>query len=233
MDAIADYILENEIVFNFKPNAIWLTAAPVFTIQEYKISKAFDAPVCDQYGCSEIYFIASECQYKKGLHVFADSVKVEIVDANHEVCDDGIHGKIILTNLNEYAFPLIRYENGDEGRFLIDKCTCGLTLPLIDKVKGRISDNITFPSGLVLSGEYLTTIFDDYTAIVNQFQIIQKKDLSIIVKVKLYNDEDADLITNVVLDELGGKINNQVPMMLEFVSEIIQGKGKLKYILKE
>lgn len=233
IDTIADYILENNIEFNFKSNSIWLTAAPVSLIQEQKISKAFNTPVCDQYGCSEIYFIASECQHKKGLHVFSDSVKVEIVDTNYKTIDHGIHGKVILTNLDEYAFPLIRYENGDEGRFLKEKCSCGLTLPLMDKVKGRTSDNLTFPDGLVLSGEYLTTIFDNYTANVKQFQIIQKKDLSILVRVKLYTNKDATFITKVIENELGNRINNQVSLKLEFVSEIKQEKGKLKFIIKE
>ena len=233
MDAIADYVLENKIVFSCKPNAIWLTAAPVSAIQEHKISKAFNAPVCDQYGCSEIYFIASECQHKNGLHVFADSVKVEIVDRSNKLLNNGEHSKIILTNLDEYAFPLIRYENGDESRLLNEPCTCGLTLPLLDKVKGRISDNIKLPDGTTLSGEYLTTIFDDYTNKVKQFQIIQKKNLSIVVKVKLYIDKDAAFITKVIENELGQRINNQISLKLEFVSEIKQEKGKLKFIIKE
>ena len=202
-------------------------------IQEHKISKAFNAPVCDQYGCSEIYFIASECLHKNGLHIFADSVKVEIVDENNKLLKKGEHGKIIITNLDEYAFPLIRYENGDESRLLNKSCTCGVTLPLMDKVKGRISDNIKLRDGTILSGEYLTTIFDDFTEKVKQFQIIQNKNLSILVSVKLYNHKDATFITKVIENELGKRINNQVSLKVEYVSEIKQEKGKLKFIIKE
>ena len=122
---------------------------------------------------------------------------------------------------------------GDEGRLLNDKCSCGLTLPLMDKVKGRVSDNITLPNNVILSGEFLTTIFDDYTDYVNQFQIVQKKDLSIVIKVKLYNAIDSDLIIKVVDNELGKRINNQVPFNLEFVTEISSEKGKLRFVIKE
>lgn len=233
INVIANYILENNIVFDFKPNVIMLTASPVTVLQEQNISKAFNTLVSDQYGCSEIYFISAECSHKKGLHIFSDSVKVEIVDSDNKIVKNNIQGKIILTNLDEFAFPLIRYENGDEGRLLDDKCTCGLTLPLMDKVKGRISDNINLPNGIILSGEYLTTIFDDYTDYVNQFQIIQKKDLSVCVKVKLYNKQDENFIKNMVDNELGGKINDQLLYKLEFVSEIISDKGKLQFIIKE
>ena len=234
MDAIADYILEQNISFNFKPNAIWLTAAPVTKLQEQKISKAFNnAAICDQYGCSEIYFIASECSHKKGLHIFADSVKLEIVNKRDEIVNFNEHGKIILTNLDEFSFPLIRYENGDEGRLLKEKCTCGMSLPLLDKVKGRISDNIVLPDGTILSGEYLTTIFDDYTDSVKQFQIIQKKDLSITVKICLYDTTKSDYINNEVYKQLELRINNQVPFKIEFVSDIKSEKGKLRFIIKE
>jgi len=233
IDAIADYILENDIVFDFKPNAIWCTAAPISIVQEDKISRAFNAPVCDQYGCSELYFIAAECSHKKGLHIFADSVKVEIVDLKGQLVGNGLHGNITLTNLDEYAFPLIRYENGDQGRILDDKCSCGMSLPLMDKVKGRISDNIYLPNGMILSGEYLTTIFDNHTDYVKQFQVIQKKDLSITIKVKTYSDDDSLLIKKFIDDELGKRINNQVACNIDFVSEIYSEKGKLRFIIKE
>ena len=234
VDAIADYILEYNITFDFKPNAIWLTAAPVTKVQESKISKAFNnASICDQYGCSEIYFIASECTHKKGLHIFADSVKLEIVDNSNKIVDYNQQGKIILTNLDEYSFPLIRYENGDEGRLLKERCTCGMSLPLLGKVKGRISDNLILPDGTILSGEYLTTIFDDYTDIVRQFQIVQKKDLSITVKICLYDINKSHRINKEIYKQLETRIDKQVPFKIEIVTKIESNKGKLRYIIKE
>ncbi|MDC3070895.1 hypothetical protein OA405_00770 [Bacteroidota bacterium] len=233
LDALADYILENNIKFDFKPNSIWCTAAPISVVQENKISKAFNAPVCDQYGCSELYFVSAECSHKRGLHIFSDSVKVEIVDYRGQTVRNDLYGNIILTNLDEYAFPLIRYENGDRGRILDDKCSCGMTLPLMDKVKGRISDNINLPNSVVLSGEYLTTIFDNHTDYVKQFQIIQKKDLSLKIKVKLSNSNYTDLIKKFLERELGEKINNQVGYTIDFVDEIFSDKGKLRFIIKE
>jgi phenylacetate-CoA ligase len=233
VDTIADYILEHDIRFDFQPNAIWLTAAPITSIQEHKISKAFQSKVCDQYGCSEIFFIAAECPHKKGLHVFSDSVKLEIVDEKGKPVQDGTFGKIILTNLDEFSFPLIRYENGDEGRYLTKTCDCNLSLPLIDKVKGRISDNLTLPDGRILSGEYLTTIFDDFTDNVKQFQIIQLKNLDLLVRVNLYNQHDAGFIKKMILNEFLPKIKNQVAIKIEIVQSIKQDKGKIQFIVKE
>lgn len=233
LDALSDYIIENRIKLN-PPSVVWSTASPINKIQEDKISKAFNAPVCDQYGCSEIYFVAAECQDKKGLHIFSDSVKVEILDESNNPVPPGTYGKIVLTNLNDFCFPLIRYENGDSGRLLPTKCTCGLSLPLMDKVKGRISDNITLPDGTVLAGEYLTTIFDDYTDEVKQFQIVQHKSNDISVRVVFHKDSpNVSEIIDKVERELQYRIRGQVSLKMEVSDSIPELRGKLQFIVKE
>jgi phenylacetate-CoA ligase len=233
LDALADYINDNDIILK-PPNVVWSTAAPITSIQERKISKAFNAPVCDQYGCSEIYYVAAECSHKKGLHIFSDSVRVEILDDNNMPVKPGQYGKIVLTNLNEYCFPLIRYENGDKGRLLSETCTCGLTLPLMDKIKGRISDNIILPDGTVLSGEYLTTIFDNYTEEIRQFQIIQHKSSAIAVRIVFYREsEKKQYIMRSVESELQKRIKSQVSLNIEVVNSIAEQRGKLQFIIRD
>jgi phenylacetate-CoA ligase len=235
IDAIADYILDHKISFP-SPRVIWTTAAPITAVQVSKIERAFGAPVCDQYGCSELYFIAAECPSKNGLHIFADSVKVEILDDNDQPMPDGEYGRIVITNLNDHAFPLIRYANGDVGRLLTHECSCGMKLPLLDKVKGRISDNISLPNGTVLSGEYLTTLFDDYTDAVKQFQVVQEKTNKVIVKTVFHDhvsDQESVRILLNVKNELDQRIRQQVPLAVEKVKSITMVKGKLQFIIKE
>lgn len=113
------------------------------------------------------------------------------------------------------------------------QCSCHISYPLIDKVKGRQSDNLVLPDGDVLSGEYLTTIFDDYTNAVKQFQVVQRKNLSIELKVSLYDSADENFTLKVIEQELGVRINHQVPFSLVFVNDINKEKGKLQFIIKE
>lgn len=234
LDTIADYLLENSIRLS-PPKVIWTTAAPLNEIQERKIETAFGAPVCDQYGCSEIYFIAAECPHKNGLHQFSDKVRLEIVNEQNQLVPNEEYGKIILTNLEDHHFPLIRYENGDRGRYLNHTCSCGINYPLIDKVKGRISDNITLPDGTVLTGEYLTTIFDHFTDLIKQFQLIQKKDSSIQINVVLNysSDNNKQKIEKHIAQELGSRVANKTSLSVSFIKEINSKKGKLQFITKE
>ena len=48
--------------------------------------------------------------------------------------------KLIVTNLYNEAFPIIRYEIGDLASPVSGTCSCGRTLPLMSKVVGRVSD---------------------------------------------------------------------------------------------
>lgn len=233
IDVISDYILEHEILVP-SPEVIWTTAAPISKVQEEKISSAFQAPVCDQYGCSEIYFIAAQCPQKQGLHQFSDAVKLEIADDHGSILPNKTWGNILITNLKEYQFPLIRYQNGDRGRWLDTKCSCGNHLPLMDKVKGRISDNIIIADDIILSGEYLTTIFDDFTSAVKQFQVIQHKDKTISVNVVPKGGTDIfEKAVKSVERELEERIQGRVSYAVKVVPHIPVDKGKLRFIIKE
>lgn len=233
MDAIADYIQSKSIELP-KTKLVWTTASPISKIQEEKLKRVFGAEICDHYGCSELYYIAAECPHKRGLHIFSDHVKVEILDEHDAPMPSGEYGRIVVTNLKEKRFPLIRYANGDIGRLVNEKCTCGISLPLMDKVQGRVSENIILPNGTVLSGEYLTTIFDEHHKWVKQFQVIQKKEGSIVVKFVLYSHDDKNLgFIDKVYEQLDNRIQQQVDLKFEQVNSITQTKGKLQFIIKE
>src|SRR5690606_23914455 len=146
----------------------------------------------------------------------------------------GTPGRITITKLDEYHFPMIRYENGDRGRYLKGGCDCGVRLPLIDKVKGRVSDNIVLPDGTVMAGEFLTTIFDAIPESVKQFQIVQKKDRSLDLNIVL-NPQNLGMekIEALTRQHLQSRIRDQVTLRIHRVGEIRSPNGKLKFIIKE
>ena len=164
------------------PRFVWTTSAPLPDSQRSLIERAFHAPVCDQYGSCEIRWIAAQCPECGGLHVNTEHVCIEFVDDDNKPVEKGQYGKTLLTNLEDTAFPLIRYENGDRGRWLTEACPCGRTLPLIDSVKGRESESFVLPSGKTINGEFLTTIFDATPDLVYGFRCVQHKDLSITIE---------------------------------------------------
>ena len=212
------------------PKFVWTTSAPLPTSQRKLIMQAFGAPVCDQYGSCEVRWIAQQCHECGGLHVNTEHVHIEFVDDSNNPVPNGEYGRTLLTNLEDTVFPLIRYENGDRGRWLNDQCPCGRTLPLIDSVKGRESESFVLPSGKTINGEFLTTIFDSDPDIVKAFRCVQHKDLSITIEYIPSNDEAKPLK---LLQLFADKIGDEVSVDFRKVDEIQHDRGKLRFVVKE
>lgn len=172
------YLLDNNIKIH-PPKLVWVTSAPLFEEQRKLMEKAFGAPVCDQYGNTEILLIAAECPEQKGLHIMQDTVHIEFVDQNNEPVPPNTSSKILLTDLTNFAFPLIRYEIGDEGKYLDTMCSCGRPLPLMENVRGRQAYVIKTPTGLSIKGEHLMAMFDRYMKAFKEIQLRQAVDFSV------------------------------------------------------
>ena len=97
----------------------------------------------DIYGLSEIIGpgVAIECSQHNGLHIFEDHFYPEIIDPDTcEVLPDGETGELVLTTLNKYAMPMIRYRTRDITRIITEKCACGRTMRRIDRISARSDD---------------------------------------------------------------------------------------------
>jgi putative adenylate-forming enzyme len=108
-----------------------------------KISNVFKTRVHEIYQASEGQ-IGSTCKCGN-LHINEDLVFVELYDENNRpvVTPNIVARKMIITNLVNYAQPLIRYEMNDVI-VLGEKCPCGSSFRVISKVIGRNDDVLVF-----------------------------------------------------------------------------------------
>jgi phenylacetate-CoA ligase len=228
LERVADYILENNIKIDTL-KLVWSTSAPLYKNVRTKLEKAYNCKIMNQYGCSEIANIAIQCPYGDDLHVNYDYVHIDIVDS-----EAYMGGVFLITSLYNYVFPLIKYQIGDKGALLKNKCICENPLPLLGEIKGRISDAVYTPDGLYIDGSYLTTVFDNYVKLIDQFQIYQKIDYSIVVYVKVYHQNEETLnILETVKQILEKNVKNKLPVTIEIVDNIEDDRGKIRYIISE
>jgi phenylacetate-CoA ligase len=233
LDSFADYVIENAIDFP-APKAVWVTASPISTTQRAKMQAAFRAPVYDQYGCGEIYQLAAQCAESEHLHVFYDERCIEFLDHSGRSVGLGEQGQIALTDLENYVFPLIRYINGDGGAPIAGRCTCGVSLPLMSAVKGRTTDHLRMPDGGVIIGDVVTTIFDDDPHCVKAFQVYQKKDFSVDVRVVVNPTEpDANERISRVVEKLSAKAHGLVKVRSVNMAQIDSDRGKTRFVISE
>lgn len=232
VDELARYVLANGRRVH-APVAVWLTSAPLVSIQRNQIELAFKAPAYDQYGCCEVPNIAAQCGERNGLHVNAEWVSLEFVDERDQPVPGGVWGRTLVTKYDDFVFPLIRYEVGDVGRYLPVSCSCGRTLPLIDGVKGRTTDLVRLPSGRVISGEYLTTIFDAHPDFVRGFRVVQQKDASLRIEYLGTAEREMTPVISALQRTLDEKVCHEVPVRFVRVDEIPHDRGKLRFVVRE
>lgn len=112
-------------------------------IEKEKFKNIFQAQVIEIYQASEGQ-IASTC-HAGNLHLNEDLVYVELFDKDGHLIEDEnkIATRMIVTNLVNYAQPLIRYEMNDLIR-LKSACSCGSKFRVIDEIIGRKDDILYF-----------------------------------------------------------------------------------------
>lgn len=90
----------------------------------------------DSYSSQEAGPIAIQCPEGGLYHIMSEALVVEVLDDQNEMCAPGQTGRIVLTDLHNYAAPLIRYDIGDFAS-VAGACTCGRTLPTLGRILGR------------------------------------------------------------------------------------------------
>ena len=101
------------------------------------IEAGFGVPVKTTYTCVEAGYLASPCPKGHGLHVHGENVIVEVLDDADQPCKPGETGRVVLTTLQNFLMPLIRYEILDAATVGPERCPCGRGLPLLTRVEGK------------------------------------------------------------------------------------------------
>jgi phenylacetate-CoA ligase len=152
--------------------AAFVTGEVLYDYQRELISETLNCPVANGYGGRDSALIAHECP-QGGMHVLADALILEIVDAHGEPLPAGEPGEIVITDLFSHEFPFIRYATGDVGVMARRRCGCGRALPLLERVEGRSNDTILAPDGRIINSLALIYSVREIDGI-EQFRIRQK-----------------------------------------------------------
>src|SRR5207249_28486 len=148
------------------------------------IESTFATKVFNEYGSGELGSIAHECE-EGSLHISAENMIVEVLDGDRP-CQSGEVGELVVTELNNYATPLIRYRTGDFAALSRAQCKCGRTLPFIENLFGRAYDTIRNREGKLFHGEFMMYIFEEAQRRnlgINAFQVTQLDLVSFDIKV--------------------------------------------------
>lgn len=209
---------ENNIRFQIKSAISW--GDKLFEHYKTAIQDTFSCKTYETYGSAEGLMIGAQKDLEY-LYLMTTNVYVEILDDEGKEVEDGQLGNVVITNLNGYAMPLIRYKIGDlaiklpRNKYPKNRA---LKLPIFEKIIGRDTDIIKTPSGNYMVVHSFTGIFEHISTI-KQFCVVQN-DLSGIeimyVKETNFNPEILTTISNQILHQL----NEPFKIKFEEVQEI-------------
>jgi phenylacetate-CoA ligase len=103
--------------------------------------------IFDIYGLTELYGPGTglDCSRHNGIHYWADHFIFEILDPETlKPVPYGQQGELVVTTLSKEGSPLIRYRTHDVTRLFNQKCSCGVPLPMHDRILGRTDDMFTY-----------------------------------------------------------------------------------------
>lgn len=173
---LATYMTEHQEV-EIQPRVVLSTAETLSLDRKELMQKAFGCRIANRYSMAEFGTVASECP-AGCLHSHAERVIVEVV-RNGESVADGQEGEFVITDLDNYAYPLIRYATGDIGAIHTEPCNCGRGLPVLRSIDGRIVDYISSSSlSVPLLGNHLIRCFtkdDKIAKRIRQVQVEQRE----------------------------------------------------------
>ncbi|HUI59925.1 MAG TPA: hypothetical protein VLX90_06870, partial [Steroidobacteraceae bacterium] len=137
-----------------RPASAICSAEPLLDSQRATITGVLGCPLFERYGSREFGMIAAECECHRGLHLNAAAAYVEHTPvAGSEV--EGMR-EMLVTDLLNFAMPLIRYRINDCVVPGGEECPCGRGLPLLGRIEGRTTDTFRLANGDVVPGVALT-----------------------------------------------------------------------------
>ena len=180
---IADELRSRGLPLTRRPRGI-ITAAEVLTpARRGAIERYFLAPITNRYGLRELgSWSAQSCASQpESFHINTELVVCEILRDDGSPARPGEIGKVVLTDLWNFARPFLRYFTGDlavaaAGQSGAGQCACGRGFPLMGSIDGRSQECLHTVSGKILSpavlGHYVCVYHGHHEAI-REYQLVQ------------------------------------------------------------
>ncbi len=206
-----------------------------------RIEEATGIKAYDIYGASEMSGpLFTECHLQNGIHIWADLFLIEAIDPKTgEHVEDGERGELVVTTLDKWAFPLIRYRMGDLTIVNNEPCECGRTHPRIMRILGRTDDMIivrginVFPSQVESVLMRIPEVGDNYQIIVDRKGPLDVMTVKVEVTESTFSDKISDLMTlsKMVGKELKNVLNITAEVELVEPGTIPRSMGKAQRVI--
>jgi phenylacetate-CoA ligase len=228
---IAQVALKNNLKVKFK--SVISLGDKLYAHYRKNLESAFQCKVYDTYGSSEGFMIGFQYDLDY-LYQYTHQTYLEILDDNGNPVPDGVMGNVVVTRLDGFSMPLIRYKLGDLAiKLPKDKYPDKrkLAFPILQQIIGRNTDVLKTPNGNVLNVHFFTGIIEHYQEI-EQFRVLQTKINELNIEI-IKGEKFTEVVWEKLRKDLSSKLNDpSVKVIYTFVTEIPSSKSGKPEIVK-
>ncbi|TXL66768.1 phenylacetate--CoA ligase family protein [Cerasibacillus terrae] len=230
LDVLKDYFKRNgnSKIGESNITGIVSSSEMLFDDTRDSISKAFNCQCFSRYSNQENGIIGQDDRINNAFLLNEANYLVEIFKENEDTpVSEGEVGRIVITDLYNYAMPLIRYDTGDIGTTTFVNYN-GIQKRAISNFGGRKIDIVYDCYGNRLSPHIISNNFWSFPEI-KQFQFIQETSNQYTIKICA----DRKLVKeNELKDILFNLLGKKAQIKLELVDQIpVLSSGKRKYVI--
>ncbi len=227
---LAQYITANNFDGRSLDLKLIITGSEIlYDWQQSELEQVFGCRIMNSYGSFEIGYAA--CSYPCGaLHTNDDFVIVEVIKPNPK----DQFGQIVATRLDNWEFPLIRYNVEDLAVGLGEhhNCSLGISLLKLDQIIGRNFDLVRLADRRIVHGGYFDNLIRKAPGVIH-FQVVQKSpdkfDIFLVVDPDRYTPEGVTYISQNIQSFCGPVQVN----IIKVDSIPAEASGKFRYVRSE
>jgi phenylacetate-CoA ligase len=195
---------------------------------EETIHKTFKCSVLPYYGCGEVNALGFSTPETKDYLIPEEHALIEVMQGDGTTQLYG-EGKFLVTDLDNYAMPIIRYANGDSGK--ISGLNGLFPFSRIERLDGRSNSLLMTDTGDLISGIIGVSVFR-FTSSVKSYRIIQEEPLQITIKVVPKADDVSEDDERLVLSLFTKYLGKRMKISIEKVPSLpIPPSGKSVFVI--
>ncbi|MBI2216456.1 MAG: phenylacetate--CoA ligase family protein [Candidatus Rokubacteria bacterium] len=195
------------------------------------IERTLGARVVLEYGAHDgAPVMAHDCPCGR-MHTLDDLALLEVTRHGRPV---GVHelGELLVTSLDGYGMPFIRYAIGDLARLDDSRCTLGRGFGALEALEGRVAELLYREDGSAQSGLYLTGFFRTVPG-VRQFQVVQRGPSRFVARLVVAGDFERAWETKIESFMRAG-LGPSISVTCEYVEAIAPSpSGKVRWVINE
>lgn len=191
------------------------------------IQEVFGARTLSLYSSKEAHRIAHLNLQCGTWHINEEQVALEILDDANRPVGARLTGRVVVTPLNGYAQPLIRYEQGDLAKLSTLSCACGRGLRALEEIVGRVRHLFVLADGSRIVPDLPVTAVAALNAAMFQIAQVSRNRIEIRYVPRLGKASDATpLIDN--LRSLMGSVSIEPREVQAF--DVPAGRKHIEYV---